>query len=297
MAAAVAAAGLATAAAVIGTGAAVAAPQTAPAAARSFYLSLGGDDSVGAQPNASGKNVKTSAGYANQLFAALHRFNRGLHLVNLGCLGESTSTMIHGGLCRYRDGSQLAQAAAFLKKHQGHVQLVTLEVGATDLDPCLALTDLKQIAPCFARVILRAVQNLTTITTVLTKASPVPVKIVGTAYGNPGVAVWLQGTPAARTIARDGVALAQGYAADLTKVYSKFGVPVANIFDAFRNGDFTDMVMLPPFGSVPENVALACTYTWVCSPPPTAGNELPNRLGYAVMANAFLDADLGIPAS
>ena len=51
------------------------------------------------------------------------------------------------------------------------------------------------------------------------------------------------------------------------------------------------------FGNVPENVALACAYTWVCSPPPTAGNELPNRLGYAVMANAFLDAFLGIPAS
>jgi hypothetical protein len=41
-------------------------------------------------------------------------------------------------------------------------------------------------------------------------------------------------------------------------------------------------------------VALACAYTWVCSPPPTAGNELPNRLGYAVMANAFL-RDLGWP--
>jgi hypothetical protein len=204
--------------------------------------------------------------------------------------------MIHGGLCIYRSGSQLAEAVAFLKSHQGHVQLVTIEIGASDLDPCLALKDIKMIAPCFARVIPKAVENLATIMTALTKASPVPVKIIGTAYGNPGVAVWLQGTATARTLARDGVALARGYATDLTKVYTTFGAGVANIFDAFHNGDFEPRVMLPPFGSVPENVACACAYTWVCSAPPTGGNELSNRLGYAVMASAFLAADLGVPA-
>ena len=37
---------------------------------------------------------------------------------------------------------------------------------------------------------------------------------------------------------------------------------------------FTDQVTPPPFGSVPSNVAYACSYTWASAPPPTAGNEL-----------------------
>ena len=44
--------------------------------------------------------------------------------------------MINGGVCRYRDGSQLAAAVAFLQAHRGRVLLVTLDIGANDPEHC-----------------------------------------------------------------------------------------------------------------------------------------------------------------
>jgi len=56
----------------------------APAAARSrapvsYYLSLGDSLAAGVQPDASGASVRTSAGYADQLYRALRRHR--CHLV------------------------------------------------------------------------------------------------------------------------------------------------------------------------------------------------------------------------
>src|ERR1700684_457052 len=80
------------------------------AAPASYYLALGDSLSQGVQPNAAGTSVETRQGYAIQVYAALLPGHPGLRLVKLGCPGETTSTMIHGGICRYRGGSQLAAA-------------------------------------------------------------------------------------------------------------------------------------------------------------------------------------------
>jgi len=98
---------------------------------QSFYLSLGDSLAQGVQPNAQGVSVETKQGYPDQLFTALHLGNPTLKLVKLGCPGETTGTMINGGICSYGAGSQLAQAAAFLSSHRGHVQLVTIDIGRT----------------------------------------------------------------------------------------------------------------------------------------------------------------------
>src|SRR5438034_7525446 len=95
-------------------------------------LSLGDSLAQGVQPNSSGTSVETNQGYPNQLFAALRTANPTLKLVKLGCPGETTGTMINGGICTYTKGSQLAQAAAFLASHRGKVQLVTIDIGAND---------------------------------------------------------------------------------------------------------------------------------------------------------------------
>ena len=78
----------------------------------SYYLAVGDSLSQGVQPDAAGTSVPTGQGYPDQLYAALHRSQPALQLVKLGCPGETTATMIHGGTCRYRGGSQLAGAVA-----------------------------------------------------------------------------------------------------------------------------------------------------------------------------------------
>ena len=73
-----------------------------------YYLALGDSLSQGVQPDAAGTSVETGQGYADQLYAMLRPSQPTLQLVKLGCPGETTATMIHGGICHYPGGSQLA---------------------------------------------------------------------------------------------------------------------------------------------------------------------------------------------
>jgi hypothetical protein len=117
---------------------AVACGLAVPAAASArttWYVSLGDSLARGVQPNAAGKSVVTNRGYADALFKAERRSRRGLRLKKLGCPGETTTTMIKGGICRYAGGSQLAAAKKFLRTHR--VAFVTLDIGANDVDGCL----------------------------------------------------------------------------------------------------------------------------------------------------------------
>lgn len=225
-------------------------------------------------------------GYPDQLFTALRLGNPDLHLVKFGCPGETTQTMVKGGICSYSTGSQLSQAARFIKNHPGHVQLVTIDIGANDLNPCVVLTSLSKIAECLNKVIPKAVKNLATIMGTLRGATATPFNIIGMNYYDPVLAKWLLGTPANKTLARDSVILLKGYNTDLASVYSTFKTPVADVFTAFHVADFTHMVTIPAFGSVPRDVGFLCSYTWQCS---QFQDEHSNRLGYAVIASAFMN--------
>jgi lysophospholipase L1-like esterase len=129
----------------------------------SYYLALGDSLAQGVQPNTMGTSVETQQGYPDQVYAALHRSHPGLRLVKLGCPGETTSTMIDGGICRYPGGSQLAAAIAFLRAHRGHVLLVTVDIGANDLEDCGSQPDLIKIISCFVTDVPGAVSHLATI--------------------------------------------------------------------------------------------------------------------------------------
>jgi lysophospholipase L1-like esterase len=115
------------------------------------YLSLGDSLAAGAGP----------AGAAA----------RGTRLVELGCPGETISTMVRGGICDYPSstvtsgtslaGSQLAAATSYLTAHPGQVSLITLSIGANDLSSCLAGSDGAATAACVQQAIPAAEQNLT----------------------------------------------------------------------------------------------------------------------------------------
>jgi len=129
----------------------------------SYYLSLGDSLSVGVQPDAAGKSLPTGQGYANQLYAALHAGDPGLRLVKLGCSGETTHTMIDGGICSYPAHSQLGEAVRFLHTHRGKVSLVTIDIGANDPDSCISRASLGAIVSCVTKSFPETVANLTKI--------------------------------------------------------------------------------------------------------------------------------------
>jgi hypothetical protein len=70
-----------------------------------YYLALGDSLAIGVQPSASGEDVPTNQGYADDLLALFRRREPRLGLAKLGCSGETTATMIHGGVCTYAEGS------------------------------------------------------------------------------------------------------------------------------------------------------------------------------------------------
>jgi lysophospholipase L1-like esterase len=263
----------------------------APARPVSYYLALGDSLSQGVQPDPAGASVETSDGYANQVYAALHRRQPGLRLVKLGCPGETTATMIHGGICSYRAGSQLAAAVGFLRAHRGRVVLITIDIGANDPDSCITQLSVARLALCVGKAIPLAAAHLAVILARLRLADP-GARMIAMNYYLPVLADWRHGLPG-EVLARLGELAATAYNAMLTRVYRTFGVRVANVFSAFYTADFSQHLTLPGLGSLPRNVAAICQWTWECAAPPRGPNQHANQAGYRVIAHAFLLADTG----
>jgi lysophospholipase L1-like esterase len=250
-----------------------------------YYLALGDSLSQGVQPDAAGASVETRQGYADQLYAALLPAHPGLRLVKLGCPGETTKTMIDGGICRYPGGSQLAAAVAFLRAHRGRMFLITIDISANDPEDCGSQANLSKLISCFTTSVPDALTNLTTIMTRLRAAAP-GVRVAGMTYYLPTLAEWLNGT-AGQVIARLSEKLAAGYSELLARAYAASGARVADVFSAFDTSNFGDQVTVPGIGTVPRNVALICQWTWACAAPPRGPNQHANQAGYKIIAQTF----------
>ena len=121
------------------------------------YLALGDSLAYGMQIGhlkeeiASGKVTASSfdTGYVNLITLKLKKENPDLHVINLGCPAETTSSFIDGP-CGYATtgapfgstplplhhtykGSQLSTAIRILRGHNYNVKLITLDLGINDL--------------------------------------------------------------------------------------------------------------------------------------------------------------------
>lgn len=270
----------------------------------SFYLSLGDSLAQGVQPTAAGNDVATSHGYPDLLAARLRRRLPHLRLVKLGCAGETTDTMIKGGICPYPAGSQLSQAVKFLRSHRGRTALVTIDIGGNDPNSCVVGQDPAAILPCLSSRIPRTGRNLSAIMARLRSAAGPRVTIVGMTYYVPELGLWRNGQSGKRVAILTG-AIAAGANQMLTARYRHYGARVANVFAAFRTEDFgngartanraaqADRAHRAGDAFVPPNVAAICALTWMCAHPPRGPNEHANDAGYRVIARAFWRAITG----
>jgi len=254
----------------------------------SYYLSLGDSLSQGFQPNSVGDSVPTRYGYADQLYMALRRRHPGLRLVKLGCPGETTGTMIKGGICSYPGGSQLAAAVRFLRAHPGRVWLITIDIGGNDPSSCITRPSVGNLASCIGTFIPAATANLTKIMTRIGEVGS-HARIIGMNYYLPVLTEWRNGL-AGQVLARASALLAAAYNGLLAGVYKRSGAQVADVFTAFHTADFGHQVTVAGFGTLPRNVAMICQWTWQCAPPPRGPNQHANQAGYGVIARTFLHA-------
>jgi len=246
-----------------------------------YYLSLGDSLAAGQQPIGDPADMyRTDEGYADQLYAIAKSWYPNLALVKLGCPGETTGTMINGGICDYDHGNQLDEALAFLHAHRQFVAFVSIDIGFNDF-PCQ--TGLSCVPPGVASI----QANLPTILGALREAAGPGIPIVGATIYDPFLAAWLTG-PDGRVFAELTVFGAiVPINQMLTGIYGAAGMPVADVEGAFSTTDMTTTVPLPPFGEVPLNVVRICQWTWVCAPPPLGPNNHLNAAGYQAMAEAF----------
>jgi lysophospholipase L1-like esterase len=279
---------IAAALAVAATAALTACSAAAKPAQATYYLALGDSLSQGVQPDAAGASVETAQGYPDLVYARLRHDHPALRLVRLGCPGETTKTMMHGGICRYPGGSQLAAADAFLRAHRGHVLLVTIDIGANDPQDCISQSGLADLASCVGQT-TEAATNLSAILASLRAAAGPGVRIVGMSYYLPELAEWRHGT-LGHVVAWVSERIAVAYNDLLDHAYAQAGIGVANVFGAFDTTDFSDPVTVPGLGSLPRNVALICAWTWECAAAPRGPNQHANPVGYQVIANAMLKA-------
>lgn len=255
-----------------------------------YYLSLGDSLSQGVQPSVLGQSRATIGGYPNKVYSVLRAKQPDWRLTKLGCSGETTSTMIRGGICRYPGGSQLAAAVTFLHTHRGHIGLVTIDIGANDPNNCIIGAQVSKIVSCMGTSITGTKSDLRKIMGSLRAAAGRSVPIIAMSYYVPELAGWLDGLTG-KEIAVLTERLVAAYNKLLAGIYRHYGARVADVFGAFHSGDFTDKVRLPGYGMLPRNVATICEFTWACARWPQGPNEHANDLGYGVIALAFLLAD------
>jgi len=248
----------------------------------SYYIALGaslvtGDGSTG------------GADYVNDLATYAQQGIPGLQVVNLGCGGETTSTMINGGHCtsKYSTGSQLGDAEAFLQAHPGQVAFITLDIGADDVLGCASAGAINE--SCFESGLAKVEQNLPTILGGL-RAAGGSLPIVGIEYYDPFLQYWLDGT-SGQEAAQESVSLVGQLNSALGSAYAQYGVTPANSSTTF---DTSNWALTGSWDgtTVPANVGIICNWTNMCTSGGT--NVHTNNTGYAELASTF-EAVLSVP--
>jgi lysophospholipase L1-like esterase len=230
-------------------------PSPSPSGGGGLYVALGDSLAAGYQPG--GAELRDTA-YPALTAARLGAKGGELDLQNLGCSGETTTSLIKGGTCDFAAGSQLEQAEKLLKG--GDAALVTIDIGGNDLLRCVrggAQID----TACVTSGVATVKKNLPTILKRLRAAAgpDVPVLVLG--YYNPWLAAKALDQPV------KGVdAAAKAYTALSTTIESaakSSGTTFVGLDEAFSTNDTTPTKVNGR--SVPENAAKICTLTNICT--------------------------------
>lgn len=162
-------------------------PSTRPASSPAtptgnrVYVALGDSLAAGYQP---GRGVDGATAYPARVREHL---GDDVTLVNLGCSGEQTGSMIRGSRCTYDAGSQLKEAVQVLQEHRGRVALVTIDIGGNDVMWCARIVTAVD-RRCVEQGQSRVEANLPVILRDLRRAAGAEVPIAVLRYYNPYLA-------------------------------------------------------------------------------------------------------------
>lgn len=260
--------------------------------ATAFYLDIGGSASIGVQPDSTGvHDQRTNHGYSNDLVTIEALKGVTLQLTEIGCSGESTTTMLVGGdKCYVSPDSQLAEATAFLSAHRDQAGLVTIDLGFNDLKGCLHTLSIDSACVTSRMGILE--QQLPEILTELKAAAGPETSFIGVGHYNPYLVDDAKGLRG-RLFAGRSAAMMHSLNNTLGDIYDDHGIPMADVAKQFSLG-IAGPVNLPGLGRVSGVVARTCELTWMCPRNGMRANIHPDDAGYLEIAEAI---DAVVPAN
>lgn len=253
---------------------ALAAPATAQAAEakKQYYVSLGDSYASGFQPTAPGQGANTRNGFAYQVPKLARARGYRFRLVNFGCGGATTVSLLERKGCdpralgpggrRYPGRTQIAAAERFLRRHRGKVGLITVSIGGNDVTMCARVPD---PIPCVVTAVTAINENVGEIAERLRAAAGRKVRIVGTTYPDVILGQWV-GENANQDLARLSVTAFKDFINPaLTKAYEAAGGRLVDATAASgAYGSLDELVTLPSGTQVPKPVAEVCRLTYYC---------------------------------
>ena len=266
-------------------------PATAQAAGHTktqYYVSLGDSYAVGYQP---GRGT-TREGFADQTVTKARKRGYRLKLVNFGCGGATTTSIIKGkgcpkparapGAAPYDDLTQASAAARFIRSHRGEVVLVTVSIAGNDVTKCAAAGD---PVACVADAVGDINKNLGVLVRRLRKAAGPKTRIVGTTYPDVILGQWVH-PPVSQDLARLSVVAFQALINPaLKKQYESVHGRFADVTKATgAYGSLDQLTNLPPYGDIPVPVAKVCKLTWYCE----KGDIHARKSGYGAIASLIV---------
>src|ERR1700760_67753 len=174
-----------------------------PQTVKGLLLSLGDSYSVGWQELSGGTQGSTHNGPADQLVPLAAARGWHLKLVNLGCGGATTTSMLTAspvgcapqalapGAANYPNKSQTQAAVDFIKSHPNQVKVVTISIGGNDVDGCPVKPD---PTGCVKANMPKATTNLTKIVKQLRAAGGKQMRIIGSTYPDVELGLWVHPT-------------------------------------------------------------------------------------------------------
>ncbi len=272
-------------AAACGTSSSTPSPHTAPPV--DYYVSLGDSYAAGYQPSGQHSGSTNTNGFAYQIPALAAKKGYDFTLVNFGCGGATTTSILDTPGCHqlgpgatpYPNETQAAAAEAFLRAHVGQVGLITVSIGGNDVTACASA-----VSPvtCVQAAVTTINKNLAVLVKGLRAAAGPSAPIVGTTYPDVILGVYLTGGAPERQLAELSVLAFKDFinpalSTQYTSVGGKF-VDVTTATGAY--GSLSQKTDLPPYGEIPVPVAKICELTFFCE----YHNIHPRTPGYTIIA-------------
>lgn len=243
-------------------------------APKQLYVSLGDSYATGYQPTAQGVGRNTRHGFAFQLPGLAKPRGYNFQLVNFGCAGATTTSILESKGCNplaralggpaYTNRTQTAAAEAFLRANRGKVGLITVSIGGNDVTKCVNDADPTN---CVAEGVKVIKTNVTKLAKRLRAAAGPNVRLVGITYPDVVLGLWTTGKQSDQDFAKLSLFAFRGLVnpalkAAYTSVRKGSFVDVTDATGAYTPLDQT--TTLAPYGQIPVAVAKVCQLTYYC---------------------------------